>query len=132
MSKLWLASMIAAFVLFLPLADAEEESIVYSVYRAVDLGNPGEIPQKDFFVNLGSRQGVRAGSTLQVIRRMATYDATSQKLYKDVQFPIAKLKVIHSEPNASIARLDQILPAEKIPAISPRAVMVGDLVRATE
>jgi hypothetical protein len=108
---------------------ADDDFIVYSIYRALDLGDPGEKPQKDYFVNMGSRQGIRPGTTLQVLRRVATYDLTSQKLYKDVQFPIAKLKVIHVEPNAAIARLDQMLPPEKTPAISPRAVMVGDLVR---
>jgi hypothetical protein len=128
--KLWLIPMLALLTVLAPIADADEEFIVYSIYRALDLGNPGEVPQKDFFVNMGTRQGVRTGATLQVLRRTATYDLTSQKLYKDVQFPIAKLKVIHAEPNAAIARLDQMLPPEKTPAISPRAVMVGDLVRS--
>jgi hypothetical protein len=102
--------------------------IVYSVYKPVDLGGNNEAPQRDYFVNMGSAQGVRVGSSLEVLRRSSTYDLTSQKLYRDVIFPIARLKVIHVEDNAAIARMDKMLPSEKTPSISPRAVLVGDLV----
>jgi hypothetical protein len=64
------------------------------------------------------------------MRKQATYDMTSQKLYKDIVFPVATLKVIHVESNAAIARLDKLASAEESPATTPRAVMVGDLVQA--
>jgi hypothetical protein len=108
------------------------EFVVYSVYRGLDLGNPGETPLKDYFVNMGSAQGVREGMKLEVIRRVSTYDLASQKLYKDVSFPFATLKVIHVENNAAIARLDKLAPAEQTPTMSVRAIMVGDLVRPAE
>jgi hypothetical protein len=113
-------------------AGAAEEFTVYSVYKALDLGNPGEIPQKDFYVNMGKIQGVREGSVLEVSRRASTYDLVSEKLYKEVVFPIARLKVIHVESNAAVARLEKMLSPEKTPAITPRAVMVGDLVKMAE
>ncbi|OFZ82922.1 MAG: hypothetical protein A2583_16745 [Bdellovibrionales bacterium RIFOXYD1_FULL_53_11] len=104
--------------------------MVYSVYRGVDLGITGEQPQKDYFVSIGSDNGVRVGAQLEVIRKVPSYDVTNQKLFRDLAFPIAKLKVIHVENNAAIARLDKMHPADSTPVISPRAVMVGDLVRA--
>jgi hypothetical protein len=115
----------------LPFTAESAEFVVYSVYKAIDLGNPGEVPQKDFYVNMGSANGLHDGSTLEVIRKVATYDLLSEKLYKDISFPIARLKVIHVEPNASVARLEQLLPADKTPAIANRAVMVGDAVQIT-
>ena len=120
---------IAITLLAIPTQCRADDFMVYSIYKGLDLGNPGETPQKDFYVNIGSAQGVREGGTLDVMRKVATYDLTSQKLYKDVTFAIAKLKVIHVEANAAIARLDKMLPAEKTPALSPRAVMVGDFVK---
>jgi hypothetical protein len=108
------------------------ESIVYSVYKELDMGNPGEIPQKDYYLTLGAAQGLREGMFVRVLRRASTYDLLSEKLYKDVLFPIARLKVIHSEANAAIARLDKLLPATETPAYTPRAVMVGDLVEISE
>jgi hypothetical protein len=107
--------------------------MIYSIYRGVDLGIAGEAsPPKDFYVNMGIQHGLREGASLEVLRRVSTYDVINQQLYRDVTFPIAVLKVIHVESNASIARLERMLPIEKTPSISPRAVMVGDLIRLPE
>jgi hypothetical protein len=126
-----LAGLLTGLVLALafPLPSLGAESFVYNIIRGVDLGNEGESPQRDFYVNIGSSQGVRAGDDLEVLRRMPSYDATNQKLYRDITFPVARLTVIHAEGNAAIARLDKMLPPEKVPVIEPHSVMIGDLVR---
>src|SRR5579885_154304 len=116
--------------LLLPRPTGAADYVVYSVYRALDMGYEGEKTEKDFYVNMGTAQGVHPGTVLKAYRRMSTYDLMSEKLYRDVSFPIAKLKVIHAEQNAAIARLDQMLP--DTPAYSPKAVMVGDLVEIAE
>lgn len=117
-------------ILALPNPARAADFVVYSVYRSLDMGNPGETPQKDYFVNVGSSQGVREGSVLTVYRRTATYDLLSEKLYREVTFPIAKIKVIHSESNAAIARMDKMFSLDKTPATTPNAIMVGDLVKS--
>lgn len=117
---------------FAPLAMSQDEFMVYSMYRPVDLGDSSEPPAKDYFLNLGTRNGLKNGHLVKVFRRAATYDLTSQKLFKDVQFPIARLRVIHAESHAAIARLESFLPLDKTPGISPRAIMVGDVVRQGE
>lgn len=106
--------------------------VVYSIYQGVDLGDSQNTPKKDYFLNMGSSNGVRPGMVIEVSRRAPTYDSISEKLYQEVTFPIARLKVIHVEQRAAIARLERILPADSTPAISPRAVMVGDLVRVVQ
>lgn len=106
-----------------------EDFTIYGTYRPVDLGNTGEPPPKDFYVNLGANQGLGKGATLEVLRKVSTFDLESHKLYKDLFFPIATLKVIHVESNAAVARLDRMLPFNETPSYSPQAVMVGDLVR---
>ena len=134
--KIWkatfLTAILAGAIIAYPLKSNAGDFIVYSIYKGLDMGSSAEAPQKDFYVNMGSSHGVRDGQVLEVMRRAATYDLTNQKLYKDVMFPIAKLKVIHVESNAAIARLDAMLPAEKTPAITPRAVMVGDVIKVPD
>ena len=105
---------------------------IYSVYRGIYLGNSDEQPEKDFYINMGSAQGVREGTILEVLRRIPTYDELSQQLYRDVTFAIARVKVIHVESKVAVARLDKMLPIDKTPSISPRAIMVGDIVRFPE
>ena len=110
-------------------AQAGQEFVIYSTYRGVDLGGEKENSPRDYYINMGSENGVRPGSVVEVWRKVPTYDLSSQKLYKDLTFPIARMKVIHVETNAAVARLDILYPPEKAPAMSPRAVMVGDQVR---
>jgi hypothetical protein len=105
------------------------EFVVYNVYRGLYLGGKEEVPQKDFYLNMGSVHGVKTGSMVQVSRRKATYDLSSQQLYRDVLFPIALVKVIHVESMSSIARLEKALPADQTPTMTPNSIMVGDLVK---
>ena len=114
-----------------PTALSEETAIVYSVFKGIDLGNPNEILQRDYFINLGTNQGIRVGTVLEVARKAPSYDLTTEKLYKDLIFPFAQVKVIHAEKDASIARLEKLYPMDKTPALTPRAVVVGDLVKVS-
>ena len=125
-------ALIAALATLAPVPSSGADFVVYSIYKDLDLGNPGETPQKDFYVNMGSSNGLKSGAVLKVFRKQATYDLTNRKLYKDMTFPIATIKVIHVEPNAAVARLDKLVPQEQGPAVTPRAVMIGDLVRFSD
>jgi hypothetical protein len=108
------------------------EYVVYSTFRAIDMGGSAEPPPKDYYVNMGKAQGVREGTILEVFRRTPTYDLLTEKLYKDVTFPIARLRVIHAENAAAIARLDKPLPAANTPSAAPVTPMMGDLVQIAE
>ncbi len=139
-TSVFVALLVSSLWFLVPRATAAE-AVVYSVYQGVDLGDPvtsdgrstaPRVSTKDFFVNIGSSQGIRPGTVLQVSRKMPTYDLIGEKLYKEITFPIATLKVIHAEQGVAIARLDKLLPQDKTPAFSPRAVMVGDLVRRAD
>lgn len=113
-------------------AQSKAEFVIYGINHAIDLGRPDGsfVPtQKDFYVNMGSIHGLRKGTKLQVLRKAATYDVIGKRLFKDMTYPIATLKVIHVENNAAITRVDSLLPAEETPNAIPRAVIVGDLVR---
>ncbi len=116
----------------IPSALSEDTAIVYSVFKGIDLGEPNEILQKDYFVNLGVNQGIRVGTILEVARKAPSYDLTTDKLYKDLIFPFALLRVIHAEKDAAIARLEKIYPPDKTPVVTPRSVIVGDLVRISK
>jgi hypothetical protein len=72
------------------------------------------------------------GTVLEVARKAPSYDLTTEKLYKDLIFPFAQIRVIHAEKDAAIARLEKLYPLEKTPAMSPRSVVVGDLVKISK
>ena len=107
---------------------AGTERVIYSVYNHLHMGEPGEKSMRDFYVNMGSQQGVQVGTRLKVTRRVATFDVISKRLFKDMEVPLGFLKVIHVEDGSAIARLEDMVAPEKRPAVSPNAIVVGDLV----
>jgi hypothetical protein len=125
--------MILSFLLLLSRGalslDFEQGPTIYSIYRAVDLGPPAETPPKDYYINVGTNQGLQNGSVLDVYRRLPSYDIKNEKLYQDVTVPIAVIKIIHVEKNISIARLDKMLPIEKTVSLTPASILIGDLVK---
>ena len=93
------------------------------------MGGNAPLPAMDYYLTLGKNHGLAVGTIVEVMRRQATYDVINKKLHKDLTFPIARLKVIHSETGASIARLESFAPEDRRPALTPNAVAIGDLVR---
>lgn len=110
---------------------ADTDYTVYQVYRPIDLGD-GHQPPKDVFVSIGSSQGVKKGSTLDVYRRISSFDNLTQKHMGDHMIPVGKLKVIHADEKTAIARADRFVSVEQEPALLPQAVMIGDVVRLAQ
>ena len=132
----WLSGALTLSILLsivtLPNSGRAAEFTVYSVYQHLDMGNENEKPQKDFYINMGTEHGLRKGSTVTVIKRVPTYDAVSEKLYREMAFPYARLKIVHAEQSLSVGRIEKVYPIDSIPAVNPQAVMVGDIVRLSE
>jgi hypothetical protein len=105
------------------------EFVIYSVYQGIYMGNPGEVNSKDYYVNMGSKHGIKKGTILEVVRRSPSYNLSTQKLVRDIAFPIGLVKVIHVETDAAIARIEKFFPQESTPVSNPPAMIVGDLVR---
>jgi len=108
------------------------EFVVYEVHQNLSLGGSLSTSSKEYYVNFGLEHGVKNGDLLQVSRRVPTYDLINQQFYREVVFPIARLRVIHSDLGASVCRLERILSDDSAVSISPKSVMVGDLVRPTQ
>jgi hypothetical protein len=102
---------------------------VYQVYRPIDLGETDVAPPRDVFVSIGTDQGVKKGSVLDVYRKVSSFDNLTQKHMGDHLIPVGRVKVIHADPKNAIARLDKYVSIENEPALLPQAVMIGDVVR---
>lgn len=92
----------------------------------------GQVSYRDVFVNIGTNQGIKTGSTLDAYRVVTTIDEINQTTGRNISFKIGKLKVIHSEPELAVARVVQMLPPESTPLGSFTNVMVGDEVEVAK
>lgn len=106
------------------------DAIIYSVLRPIILDDSQAADAlKDYYTTAGKKDGVKAGTILEVTRKTPTYNLQTERVYKDIRVPFARLKVIHVEEEASIARLEELYKPEQTPLLQPRAVIVGDLVQ---
>lgn len=108
---------------------AAEEASVFSVHQGVALGNPGETTRIDYFVSAGTKHGLKVGAFVEVYRKQPAFDDQTQKWVGDYLIPFAKMKVVHVEDSMAVGRLDSAYKADQTAAVSPLAVMVGDIVR---
>ena len=121
---------VMSLVLVISSVSAEaREFNVYNVASTLPMGEPGEVKVQDYYVNMGSRHGLKKGDRLEALRRVPSYDMIDQEFSRDLLFPIAVLRILHIQSNAAICRLEKMLPARDRPTISPSSVMVGDYVR---
>jgi len=106
-----------------------EDHFVYNIFKPLMMGYPGEKDYRDFYLTLGSANGIKSGTKLEVYRKLSTYDQVNRSVLQDVMIPIAEIRVIHVEDRVSIARLEKMKVLDEIPAVQPFSVMIGDLVR---
>ncbi len=132
MNKTGLAILAAIVISFssalMPRALGEEFS-VYQVYRPINLGEVEQAPPKDIFINMGTENGVKRGNTLDVYRKISSFDNLTQKHMGDHLIPVGRVKVIHVDERSSIARLDKFVSINEEPAMLPQAIMIGDVVK---
>jgi hypothetical protein len=83
---------------------------------------------RDVYVNMGTDQGIKAGSQLDVFRVLTSVDELNQRTGRNLSFKFARLKVIHAESDIAVARVMKFLPPESTPLGTYTNVMVGDRV----
>src|SRR5579864_2290696 len=77
---------------------------VYSVFdikKTIPLNSHQKV-YRDFYVNLGSDQGAKAGSILAVYRRQGVVDYYRNTLHEDLLVPVAHMKVIQAGKTMSV------------------------------
>lgn len=112
--------------IFIHFAHAKEGT-VFEVRRPVALDS-NDKPPKDFFINVGSKDGLKVGMLVMVNRRQSLYDIYLNKSAEDLVVNVGQLRIIHVQPDLSVARLENIENREALPVLDYDAIMVGDKV----
>ncbi|MBL6991152.1 MAG: hypothetical protein ISR65_15315 [Bacteriovoracaceae bacterium] len=106
-----------------------KEYIIYSVAQDLPMGEDNEVVRKNFYLNIGDKQGVMRSSVMDVYRTISRLDPYQNKQRFSYKVKIAELKVLHSETNASIGILTKKMSTIDDPLFEINAPMVGDEVR---
>jgi hypothetical protein len=105
-----------------------KEYIVYSIVQNISMGHPGEEIKKNYYINMGQKQGVQRGAQLNVFRTLSRLDPYQTKKRYSYQVKIGEIEVLHSQDNSSIGRLVSMNLDGKEPLIEIEGVMIGDQV----
>lgn len=106
-----------------------KDYIIYSIVKNIPMGYENEVQQKNFYVNIGSKQGVGPGNTLEVYRAISRIDPYTSKKRYNYSVKIGSLEVLHSEDNSAIASLKNLNVGEPgSPLFEIESFMIGDKV----
>ncbi|HLE11882.1 MAG: hypothetical protein A2504_06785 [Bdellovibrionales bacterium RIFOXYD12_FULL_39_22] len=104
------------------------EYVIYSIMQDIPMGEPREVVKKNFYMNIGKRQGVKEGTELDVFRNISILDPYNNKQRYNYKVRIGLLEVIHSEDEASIGMLKELYKDTKTPFFELEGIMIGDKV----
>ena len=102
-------------------------------YRVFDLKKTLPIDEKekiyyDYYLSLGSDQGVQPGDVINVYRRVPIVDNYSTINHNDMQIAVGQLKIIYSQPTMSIGRIIKHKRPANMPVLEFEKIMIGDRV----
>lgn len=82
---------------------------------------------KDFYINGGTKDGLKNNLVITAVRKTNIRDASGQQSIGELMVPVAQLKVIYTHESMAVAREYKLLSREELPMLEQIGVMSGDL-----
>jgi hypothetical protein len=99
--------------------------VIFSMVQDLPMGMENEVIRKNYYVNLGSGQGVKKDSMLDVFRIISVQNPYDSKKRVNYRVKIGQLKVLHATDDASIASVEKY-EKENTPIFELPQFMIGD------
>ena len=100
--------------------------VIFSLAQDLSMGVEGEVIRKNYYINMGSGQGVKKDSIVDVFRIISVQNPYNNKARVNYKVKIGELKVLHATDEASIAMLNEYEKQESSPIFELEQFMVGD------
>lgn len=100
--------------------------VIYSIGQDLPMGEPDEVINKNYYLNIGRKQGVESGVLLDVFRTIARvnpYENNRRYIYR---VKIGEIEVIHAEDESSIGKMYTLFEDTARPLIELESFNVGD------
>ncbi len=82
--------------------------IIYSIAQDIPMGHENEVVQKNYYVNMGEKQGLESGTVLDVFRVISRLDPYETKKRYNYRVKIGELEVLHAEEGSAITNLKSV------------------------
>jgi len=118
--------LLIVFCLTMSMATYARDHVIFSVEEEFPMGFDNEVLKKNFYVNIGSGQGIEKGTILNVFRVISKSNPYDNKKRINYKVKIGELEVLHTEEQAAIAVLKKQEDTLKDPMFEINSFMIGD------
>lgn len=101
--------------------------VIFSLTQDLPMGFDNEVIRKNYYINLGSTQGVKKDTLVDVFRVISIQNPYDNQKRVNYKVKIGELKVLHSSADASIAVVSEY-EKESVPIFELNQFMIGDQV----
>jgi len=109
---------------------AAKPGSILNVSHALRMSSSEPEPARDYFVDLGARDGLKEGDVLTVSRQLYVGSANWSGPNHLIRVALGEVKVITLGETASIARAVGTRPAAELPSLDYPGFLIGDAVEA--
>lgn len=99
--------------------------VIFSMSQDLAMGLDNEVIRKNYYINMGSSQGLKKDSLVDVFRIISVQNPYDNKTRVNYKVKIGKLKVIHTSEDAAIGMVTEY-EKENTPIFELPQFMIGD------
>ena len=100
--------------------------VIFSLAQDLSMGIENEVIRKNYYINMGSGQGVKKDSVVDVFRIISVQNPYDNKTRVNYKVKIGELKILHAMSEASIAMVSEYEKEDSTPIFELPQFMVGD------
>ena len=113
------------FIALLATSAISRNYVVYNIGREIPMSDDHK-PKKNFYINIGSNQGVEDGTVVDVYRIISRIDPYKTKKRFNHKVKVAELQVIHTEQDSAIGALKTMDVGKDALYLEVDGIMIGD------
>ena len=107
------------------------DHLIFSVTEDLPMGYKGEVIRRNYYVNMGTSEGLSKGTLLDVYRVISKANPYDNKKRVNYKIPIGQLEVIHVEEDSAVGFIKKLHLNAKDPIFEINNFMIGDHVAVT-
>jgi len=116
-------------IIFLSIVAQSKEFIIYSIDQEIPEGSINEIIKKNYYLNMGSIQGLNKGDLVNVYRKINKSNPYENNKQHEYKLKVGQLKIIHTQEYASIGIQERLFFQDlNTPVLRQTSIMIGDKV----
>ena len=109
-------------------AEATVTGTVIQVARRLRMTYLEPLPPKDFFIDIGERDGLKIGDTIEAFRYVPVPNRMSSGDWHVMRVSLGELRLKQVGESTSVARFERDREISSLPAMDYQSLMLGDQV----